>query len=163
MNPNFGPQPILRLRHEIIKTFCAFWNPKFLRPKLPCRTPPFFCLVFFSCLFLVKKQAKMGVIGYLWCTQITPFTRAILSGHSNLYPACLVLILVCSLVTKGPLPCVFVLEPFPFLLKKCKQWKEGRPCRPYRAGKFFQNHLQKIKSASRPTPLVKFFFASWKL
>ena len=33
-------------------------------------------------------------------------------------------------------------------------------CRPYRAGKFFQNHLQKTKSPSRPTPLVKFFFAS---
>ena len=60
----------------------------------------------------------MGVIGYRQCTQITPFTRAILSGHSNLYPACLVLILVCSLVTKGAFTLCFVLEPLPFLLKK---------------------------------------------
>ena len=56
----------------------------------------------------------MGVIGYRQCTQITPFTRAILSGHSNLYPACLVLILVCSLVTKGGLYLVFCFGIFAF-------------------------------------------------
>ena len=88
------------------------------------------------------------VIGYLQCTQITPFTRVILSGHSNLYPACLVLILVCSLVTKGAFTLCFCFGTFPFSVEKnVNNGKKDGHVAPIGLANFFKIICKKLNRA----------------